>query len=299
MQSHYSWNMTDSVTEKSPELNRHIEYDSRQQPQLCDPHHWRSCSEKPRKQSWTDLPQRIPMDPIPATILYPALTDIMSSSPESQSFASTITGYEHDSVMDCKFSPTLTDSSLSSSISTLPSTYSTSVTYSNTQAADAGSHMYWSAYNQPYNLPIHGDVCHDHFPTFWGMPSTDAEETASLPSSRGTHFSEDDVDKPESGEAIVKALLNRPRRTKTTTENAKFYCKICDKGFQRIYNLRSHMTKHEVSREKIRCSYPGCSKRFDRKTDLARHERSVHLHLREHQCVLCGSFFARKDTLVR
>ena len=34
-------------------------------------------------------------------------------------------------------------------------------------------------------------------------------------------------------------------------------------------------------------------------TDLGRHERSVHLHLREHKCVLCGSLFARKDTLVR
>jgi uncharacterized Zn-finger protein len=108
--------------------------------------------------------------------------------------------------------------------------------------------------------------------------------------------------RPEHGqhpEAEVQALLNRPRRIKTTAENARFYCNECDKRFQRVYNLRSHMLKHEVTREKIHCPQTGCNKSFDRKTDLSRHERSVHLHLREHKCVLCGSFFARKDTLVR
>jgi uncharacterized Zn-finger protein len=108
--------------------------------------------------------------------------------------------------------------------------------------------------------------------------------------------------RPEHGqypEAEVQALLNRPRRIKTTAENARFYCNECDKRFQRVYNLRSHMLKHEATREKIHCPQTGCNKSFDRKTDLSRHERSVHLHLREHKCVLCGSFFARKDTLVR
>ncbi|KAH0350093.1 hypothetical protein KCU81_g2646, partial [Aureobasidium melanogenum] len=100
-------------------------------------------------------------------------------------------------------------------------------------------------------------------------------------------------------DAEVQALLDRPRRIKTTAENTRFYCNECDKGFQRVYNLRSHMLKHETTREKIKCPHAGCSKSFDRKTDLGRHERSVHLHLREHKCVLCGSLFARKDTLVR
>jgi len=47
------------------------------------------------------------------------------------------------------------------------------------------------------------------------------------------------------------------------------------------------------------CPVKDCSKKFVRKTDLARHHQSVHMKQRNHQCDYCSRFFARKDTLRR
>lgn len=96
----------------------------------------------------------------------------------------------------------------------------------------------------------------------------------------------------------------RPRRRRTTAEEATHECAICGKLFKRSYNWKSHMETHNPDRK-----YPHpctamigtapCTKKFQRKTDLDRHYDSVHLKTKNHQCTLCGNRFARRDTLRR
>jgi hypothetical protein len=70
----------------------------------------------------------------------------------------------------------------------------------------------------------------------------------------------------------------RIRRNPTTPENANFSCQICGRLFQRSYNLKSHLQTHNPTRpHPNHCPYPGCERRFVRRTDLLRHEQSVSL----------------------
>lgn len=67
----------------------------------------------------------------------------------------------------------------------------------------------------------------------------------------------------------------------------------------------SRRSKGEKSQSKSRdeqhyqCPVGGCTKKFARKTDLERHNKSVHIKERNHECTFCGRLFARKDTLRR
>ncbi|KAF1964576.1 hypothetical protein BU23DRAFT_54095 [Bimuria novae-zelandiae CBS 107.79] len=89
------------------------------------------------------------------------------------------------------------------------------------------------------------------------------------------------------------------RRTKVPVEEAKFKCDICNTGFVRAYNKKTHMARHNPNRAKEHfCDYD-CDMKFERRTDLVRHINSVHLKRRDWDCDLCGKKFARRDTLNR
>jgi hypothetical protein len=278
MQHQYQWSA-------GPELYYHPGY-QQQSHREYDAGHWPSPIE-PEKQFWTELPP-----PVYESATYPELPGPVLLSSGSPRFSPASVKQENDSISDCKWSkwsPTLTNSSLVSNTPSLPTLHSMPIDESAVHVESMGSPTHWLA--------------SDHFQHTNASSGRDSSRHwHETPAETRAHASMHDSRRPEHGqhpEAEVQALLNTPRRIKTTAENARFYCNECDKRFQRVYNLRSHMLKHEATREKIHCPQSGCNKSFDRKTDLGRHERSVHLHLREHKCVLCGSFFARKDTLVR
>jgi len=116
----------------------------------------------------------------------------------------------------------------------------------------------------------------------------------------------------------------KKKRQRTTPEEATHECRVCGKLFKRSYNWKSHLETHNPERK-----YPhpctamvgnnACTKKFQRKTDLDRHNdsvrspspnlthfnyitnspRQVHLKARNHKCSLCGHRFARRDTLRR
>ena len=93
---------------------------------------------------------------------------------------------------------------------------------------------------------------------------------------------------------------HRQKRTHTKADNACCSCDICGKLFQRTYNLKAHLFTHDPHRTQPHaCMRVGCDKRFLRRTDLIRHEQSVHIKSRDFACHLCPSSFARKDTLRR
>ena len=286
MQHQYHWSA-------GPELYYHSEYQLQSHRDL-DSSRWPSPAE-PEKQFWTELPP-----PVYGATTYPELPGPVLLSHGSPEFSPGSVKQEHDSISDgrwSKWSPTLTNSSLVSNTPSISTLHSMRMADNAMYVDGIGSPTHWLGSEQHhYTAATSSQQSSRH----WHGTQAGAREDAPTRDLRSRRKSFEQV--PGHGqhpEAEVQALLNRPRRVKTTAENARFHCNECGKRFQRVYNLRSHMLKHEETREKIQCPHTGCGKSFDRKTDLSRHERSVHLHLREHKCVLCGSFFARKDTLVR
>lgn len=130
------------------------------------------------------------------------------------------------------------------------------------------------------------------------------------------------------GSSILPSVTRtKKKRQRTTPEEATHECQVCGKLFKRSYNWKSHLETHNPERK-----YPHpctamigntpCTKKFQRKTDLDRHNDSVsvvrqrgkgtlrsqvnadailqvHLKAKNHQCQLCGNRFARRDTLRR
>ncbi|KAF7891103.1 uncharacterized protein EAF02_001428 [Botrytis sinoallii] len=99
----------------------------------------------------------------------------------------------------------------------------------------------------------------------------------------------------------VVARTRGPRKL-TTKEDANFQCRVkgCGKLFGRSYNYKAHMETHDADREyPFPCTVDNCTKKFVRKTDLQRHNQSVHMKQRNHKCDYCSRYFARKDTLRR
>lgn len=107
--------------------------------------------------------------------------------------------------------------------------------------------------------------------------------------------------RPRSSQSDGKATRLRrrkQRRTKIPVDEAKFKCHICNTGFVRAYNKKTHMARHNPNRCKEHLCEQ-CDMKFERRTDLVRHINSVHLKLKEHECEGCGKGFARRDTLNR
>lgn len=90
-------------------------------------------------------------------------------------------------------------------------------------------------------------------------------------------------------------------RRQTDPARSQYRCHLCpDKGFQRQYNFKQHLLTHDDKREKNHiCQAADCGRAFVRKTDLSRHETSVHKKERLYKCRKCTSSFARKDTCRR
>ncbi|KAL1798677.1 hypothetical protein ACET3X_002714 [Alternaria dauci] len=104
--------------------------------------------------------------------------------------------------------------------------------------------------------------------------------------------------------ANTTSLANRKQtrnRRHTDPATAAFHCEFCPKrGFARKYNLRQHMLTHDTNRQRAHvCPHPECGKQFVRRTDLVRHNQSVHTDEKPHVCSKCSAAFPRRDTLTR
>jgi hypothetical protein len=90
-------------------------------------------------------------------------------------------------------------------------------------------------------------------------------------------------------------------RRHTDPAKAAYRCHLCtEKGFARRYNYNQHMLIHDPARRRENiCPVEGCGREFVRKTDLARHDQSVHQKIKPFKCSRCTHVFSRKDTLRR
>ena len=92
----------------------------------------------------------------------------------------------------------------------------------------------------------------------------------------GLQNSDDTYSKP----GAASFIRTRPKRHPTRPDEATHECSVCGKLFKRSYNYKSHMETHNPQRK-----YPHvctamvgntqCTKKFQRKTDLDRHNDSV------------------------
>ncbi|CAO3593504.1 unnamed protein product [Absidia cylindrospora] len=82
------------------------------------------------------------------------------------------------------------------------------------------------------------------------------------------------------------------------TSDRQFMCPVCDRGFNRRYNLGTHIKTHNKDRLKpFACDL--CPKSFDRKHDCERHVSTVHRGERLFTCHPCAVSFSRRDALHR
>ncbi|KAL0940818.1 epithelial zinc-finger EZF protein [Colletotrichum truncatum] len=108
-----------------------------------------------------------------------------------------------------------------------------------------------------------------------------------------------------SSKRVDQLKHSRPKRASrrmTTAADANYQCEVkgCGKLFSRSYNYKAHLETHDEKREyPFPCPVADCNKKFVRKTDLQRHNQSVHMKERNHKCDYCSRLFARKDTLRR
>ncbi|KAJ1723700.1 hypothetical protein LPJ53_001981 [Coemansia erecta] len=112
------------------------------------------------------------------------------------------------------------------------------------------------------------------------LSSTLVAEVSSRPSAKRARESTDDDD-DESGGA------------------KRFHCDICNRGFSRQYNMRTHRQTHEPQSVKARpftCAH--CPRTFTRKHDLVRHQ-VLHDDSSSFKCRHCSRGFARLDVLER
>ncbi|GKT49442.1 transcription factor Sp2 [Colletotrichum spaethianum] len=109
----------------------------------------------------------------------------------------------------------------------------------------------------------------------------------------------------QEGKRAEDTKHSRPKRAPrkmTSFADAQYQCQVkgCGKLFSRSYNYKAHLDTHDEKREyPFPCPVADCNKRFVRKTDLQRHNQSVHMKEKNHRCDYCGRLFARKDTLRR
>lgn len=82
--------------------------------------------------------------------------------------------------------------------------------------------------------------------------------------------------KSEHGSDYMSSSGARSKRGYTTPEDATCSCKQCGKLFKRASNLAAHMQTHDEHRDHPwACRYNDCDKRFNRRTDMERHTKSV------------------------
>ncbi|CAO3589491.1 unnamed protein product [Absidia cylindrospora] len=102
-------------------------------------------------------------------------------------------------------------------------------------------------------------------------------------------------------EVSMATIATPPNKRKPATEDVPrpHACPLCDRRFNRRYNLTAHIRVHDPDRKKL-FDCPSCNQSFDRKHDRDRHADALHFeHKHRCYCHLCDASFTRRDALTR
>lgn len=89
------------------------------------------------------------------------------------------------------------------------------------------------------------------------------------------------------------------KKTSKGPDDRPYGCGLCDRRFNRRYNLNAHIRTHDPLRTRL-FDCPSCNQSFDRKHDRDRHMDALHYaRKRRYICELCDASFSRRDALAR
>ncbi|SAL99008.1 hypothetical protein [Absidia glauca] len=129
--------------------------------------------------------------------------------------------------------------------------------------------------------------------------SSDSSTASSSSSSSASSSSSSDTDKEDNTAKRRRNHGSTSAVVKEETENRPFACPLCQRRFNRRYNLNAHIRIHDPHRKKL-FDCPVCTQSFDRKHDRDRHVDALHFeNKRRALCQLCEASFTRRDALIR
>ncbi len=134
-------------------------------------------------------------------------------------------------------------------------------------------------------------------PWITSLPDTDQQVKAEQPSVTSTTLNSRRIDylSAEEISTLATDLLHKIAQEEYTPAMRSFTCDICNRQFNRMYNLKSHLLSHQLLRP-FPCTE--CGAKFSRNHDLNRHLK-IHNEDRPYKCDHCRKGFIRRDALKR
>lgn len=183
-----------------------------------------------------------------------------------------------------QLSPSRSDGSSCTHVSSLPSPYSNQAPFvkvedqSNTSPYNA-HYMFERAMHSASRFPPPEHYTTD--PAWARKPySTSIGSFEQLPEDMNAAYDSDrsyDIDPlPMSHDSRMMSPDAHNARGFTTPDNARVQCETCSKTFDGMSRLQTHMNSHDPEKSNAhKCDFADCTRGFARKTDLARHQKSV------------------------
>ena len=72
-------------------------------------------------------------------------------------------------------------------------------------------------------------------------------------------------------------------------------CSVCGKGFKKAFNLKQHVRTH-TNEKPLKCAH--CEKRFNDRSSMNKHVRTIHRDIRPHRCTTCDKLFTTNSHLL-
>lgn len=90
--------------------------------------------------------------------------------------------------------------------------------------------------------------------------------------------------------SLKKDVIKDAEKSRTfEVLNSFKICHFCNKQFKKLFNLKQHIRTHTNERP-LKCDH--CEKRFNDRSSMNKHIRTIHADFRPHICKTCGKSFS-------